>query len=187
MNKSNGFTLIELMVVIAIASILLGLGVPAMNRLIASSRVVTATNDMVYIVTLARSEAVKRRKPVMLTRKATGAGRDWSSGVILFVDEDADNIFDATKDEKIQEIPQLKTGITMKMTSPSSGPDVAAIRFSPEGVSTSGTSYSFDVCESGDLVELFKERVLEINISGRPKVKSAANADFANRSPKPCI
>lgn len=183
MNKSNGFTLVELMVVIAIASILLTLGIPSMNRFVASSRVVTAANDMVYMVTLARSEAIKRRqpddKPVSIIRKASGFGNDWSGGVILFVDNNDNQKFDSG-DEKIQETPSLKSGISLTMVSPTTGDERKAIVFSSRGVP--GSAYRFDVCEASGLVDVSRERVLSLNISGRPNVKPASDTF----TPAPC-
>jgi type IV fimbrial biogenesis protein FimT len=60
MNRQSGFTLVELMVTIAIAAILLGLGVPSFRTLIENNRIAAASNDIVTALQFARSEAVKR-------------------------------------------------------------------------------------------------------------------------------
>ena len=60
MNRQSGFTLVELMVTIAIAAILLGLGVPSFRTLIENNRIAAASNDVVTGLQFARSEAVKR-------------------------------------------------------------------------------------------------------------------------------
>jgi len=59
-NLSKGFTLIELMIVIAIASILMTLAVPSFSLMINNSKVTSATNEFVGSLNLARSEALKR-------------------------------------------------------------------------------------------------------------------------------
>lgn len=189
MNKSNGFTLVELMVVIAIVAILLTLGVPAMNQFIASSRVVTASNDMVYIVTLGRSEAVKRRSDnVVLAKKGAGSADDWSGGAVLFLDKNDNHIFDGVStDEKIQEIPALKSGFSLKVSESSNSSGAAVdnryMKFSKLGIILTGQKMTFDVCENNDVIDISRERVISIGLSGRPSVKSASDV---SRSPAPC-
>ena len=56
----NGFTLIELMVVIAIAAIIMTIAVPSFAQLVGQQRVKAAANDFKSSVALARSEARKR-------------------------------------------------------------------------------------------------------------------------------
>ncbi len=57
---SKGFTLIELMIVIAIASILMTLAVPSFSLMINNSKVTSTTNEFISSLNLARSEALKR-------------------------------------------------------------------------------------------------------------------------------
>lgn len=59
-----GFTLIELMVTIAVAAILLAVAVPSFRHLIISNRLTTAANDVVTALTVARSESIKRNASV---------------------------------------------------------------------------------------------------------------------------
>lgn len=60
MKRQAGFTLVELMVTVAIAAILLGIGVPSFRALIENNRIAAASNDVVTALQYARSEAVKR-------------------------------------------------------------------------------------------------------------------------------
>jgi type IV fimbrial biogenesis protein FimT len=57
----SGFTLLELMVTIAILAIVAALGTPSLANIIRDNRVTAQANDLVSLLTLARSEAVKRR------------------------------------------------------------------------------------------------------------------------------
>lgn len=59
-----GFTLIELMVTIAVAAILLAVAVPSFRHLIISNRLTTAANEVVTALTVARSESIKRNANV---------------------------------------------------------------------------------------------------------------------------
>lgn len=92
MNRSAGFSLIELMVVIAIAAILATLAVPSFQGMIASSNLTSTTNDLVAAFARARSDAVRRGKRVTVCMSADGAqcttSGSWSQGWIMFNDND---------------------------------------------------------------------------------------------------
>lgn len=66
MNNQQGFTLIELIVTMAILAILLVVGVPSFRSMIEGNRIAAASNDLVTGLQLARSEAIKRGIPVVL-------------------------------------------------------------------------------------------------------------------------
>jgi len=94
MKYEKGFTLIELMVTLAIGFILLAVGIPAVGSLIGNNQITTQANKFTKSIVLARSEAVKRRVPVVIcssTDQATCAeSNDWSTGWIVFTDDDGD-------------------------------------------------------------------------------------------------
>jgi len=61
---SRGFTLIELVIVLAIMAVLLVLGLPVMSEWMADSRVRVATESVQTGIMLARAEAIRRNAPV---------------------------------------------------------------------------------------------------------------------------
>lgn len=63
-SVARGFTLIELMVVVAIAAILMGLALPSFKSFIEGQRVKAAASDFVMAAIYARSEAIKRNGEV---------------------------------------------------------------------------------------------------------------------------
>lgn len=85
-----GFTLIELMIGVAIMAILLMVGVPSFQSAVASSRLTTSTNDVVSALALARTEAIRRGTRVTVCKSANAAActtaGDWAQGWIIFID-----------------------------------------------------------------------------------------------------
>ena len=70
MKKATGFTLVELMVAIAILALLTTIAVPSFNQMIASNRLTTQTNGLIAAMNIARSEAIKLNRTVSLCRIA---------------------------------------------------------------------------------------------------------------------
>lgn len=99
MANWNGFTLIELMVTIAIAAILLTVGVPSFVSTVQNNRMVASLNDLVTDLNLARSEAVTRGVRVTACRSSDGqtcntGNGDWSQGWIVFSDPNNSGAFE---------------------------------------------------------------------------------------------
>jgi len=92
-SSQNGFTLMELMVGIAVVAILAGLAAPNFRVFINNNRVTAAQNDLVAALNLARSESVRRSTTVSVCSSTDGAScatkNDWPSGWIVFLDPGA--------------------------------------------------------------------------------------------------
>jgi type IV fimbrial biogenesis protein FimT len=93
MQRTCGFTLVELMVTIGVAAILVGLAVPSYQNLTRDSYMTTAANDLLVSMQLAHSEAIKRHLAVTVCHSADsytddpGCGGDaWQDGWIVYVD-----------------------------------------------------------------------------------------------------
>jgi type IV fimbrial biogenesis protein FimT len=74
-----GFTIVELMITLAVASILMALAVPSFNQMIVSGRLTAQSNDMLASISLARSEAIKRNASVTLCRTSSSTSTDCST------------------------------------------------------------------------------------------------------------
>ncbi len=68
----GGFTLVELVVTVAVLAIMMAMAVPSFTSLINSNRLTSQANELVASLQLARSEAVRRNRSVTLCRTTNG-------------------------------------------------------------------------------------------------------------------
>lgn len=76
-NAQRGFTLIELMVVVAVLAIVATVAVPSFQQLIENNRLATESNRILSALSFARSEAVRVGDDVSLTADAGGFDEGW--------------------------------------------------------------------------------------------------------------
>ncbi len=106
--QNLGFTLIELVVTVAMAAIVLTVGVPSFKEMTRNNRMTTAANLLVGAANLARSEAIKRGISATLCKR-NSAGNDcdssatWNDGWIVFADQDGDGNFEDDGDATLCE------------------------------------------------------------------------------------
>ncbi|KRB67837.1 GspH/FimT family pseudopilin [Noviherbaspirillum sp. Root189] len=82
-QTQSGFTLPELLVTVAITGVLLGIAVPSFSEFIKGMAVRSASFDLYSALTLARSEAIKRNREVVLTPATDGWKNGWTVTVTV--------------------------------------------------------------------------------------------------------
>ena len=99
-RADRGITLVETMVTVSIMVILLMVAVPAYKSTIDGNRRATYANELLEDLTLARSEAIKRNKKVVVCAASTsgtacsGNAYDWSGGWLMYVDSNGNGSLD---------------------------------------------------------------------------------------------
>lgn len=91
---NRGYTLIELLTAVSVMAVLASVAIPGMQNIVLDNRRVAATNDFVYTMQLARSEAISRNQRVAVCASINGQAcasqADWSAGWIMFNDINLD-------------------------------------------------------------------------------------------------
>jgi type IV fimbrial biogenesis protein FimT len=135
-TSNDGFSLVELMIVIAIVAILLVIALPSFRDTFNRNRITTESNDLVTAFTLARSEAITRTVPVSVCPSSTGtscigtgAAADWGRGWIVFVDQGVAGTVDGS-DSVIRLWPAIATAQGDAVTP---GTATVFIQFLPDG------------------------------------------------------
>jgi type IV fimbrial biogenesis protein FimT len=88
-QRRRGFSMIELLAVLAIAAILVAAGAPNLRDLIRMQQLKTASGDLFAAIGLARAQALARGEVVTVLPKGAG-GADWGRGWTVFLDRDGD-------------------------------------------------------------------------------------------------
>jgi type IV fimbrial biogenesis protein FimT len=95
----RGFTLVEMMVTLAVFAVLSTLAAPSFNEAMLSNKLASFANRFAASAQLARSEAIKRNSVVRLCRSADGiscAGSGtFQQGWVIFHDVNNDGVLDA--------------------------------------------------------------------------------------------
>lgn len=152
----KGFTLLELMVTLAIVAILATMAIPSFTESIIRNRLTTYNNELVAALNLARSEAVKRNQQVIVRK----TGANWEEGWRVFVDidrsspaSDANNFNDdgdatlceSSEDCVLRIYSALPTGYTLRTNIFTN-----FIRYKPTGRISLSTGGTFAICENND-------------------------------------
>jgi type IV fimbrial biogenesis protein FimT len=121
-SADAGFSLVEIMVALAIFALTLRFGVPAYGDWIAARKLANHAEYLTQTLNLARSEAVKRGMRVNVCKSRDGTQCDpkakWESGWIMFADENRDGQIEASTENFIRREGPPGEGITIAANAP---------------------------------------------------------------------
>jgi prepilin-type N-terminal cleavage/methylation domain-containing protein len=139
-QSQRGFTLIETMVVVAVTTILVFLGMPDMSQFLNGKRAEDAARRIAEDLALGRNEAVKRNSSVMICAQGgadCGTAADWSQGWRICYDADRNGICDATMSDDPNPVHTQSAIVpAVEVTGPAS-----RLRFNADGT-LSSTDYT---------------------------------------------
>ena len=99
-QRARGFTLIELMVVVALMAIILGLGIPSFRNLIEKMAVESEAKMIVEGLRTARLTAIEEKANVVVCASANGTSCSdpWDNGFIVYRDSDNSGTLNGTEE-----------------------------------------------------------------------------------------
>ena len=189
LSKEDGFTLIELMITLAVFGIVSALAAPNISSFMRNNRLGTQTNEFISALHITRSEAVKRGEVITLcisdgnaTPNCDSASTSWEDGWIIFTDLNGDASFSSASEDLIRIHEKLTDDNTL--TSTHLEGVAYNIQFTPTGllrardaVSTTSPERTFTLCDSYTGNQL---RAKGININKLGSISLAVDTDASN-------
>lgn len=163
---TRGFTLLELLVTIAVSTILLTIGIPSFLRTVADNQRVSYSADVYNVLNYARSEAIAYNTKVIICKSANetacSASAQWSDGWIVFTNPAGAGTQPASDDDILQTHAGFKNFTLTSAALPNKVVYLPSGRASVPG--------DFLLCSNSTNVP---GRSVSITSSGRPRVASA--------------
>ncbi len=129
--RPRGFTLVELMITLAVLAIAVAIGLPSFREFGVRMNVTETTNEIVRALNVARTEAVRRGVNVVVVPNGT-----WTQGWIVRPEATAEVLYSHVA---------LASGYTLKANSTGGG-SASQVTFRATGALAVATSFDFSVC-----------------------------------------
>lgn len=163
---ARGFTLLELLVAVTVATILLTIGVPSFFRMISENQRLTNSADVFSALNYARSEAIARNNEVVMCPSADEAtcGGDWHQGWIIYVN--LDRATGGAEPDNDEPVIRTHAGLQGNFTLTSDDFPARAV-YLPSGRPVATGRFRLCPGSSGS-----EGRAIEVTSTGRPRTAS---------------
>ena len=170
--NSKGFTLLELIIIIAILGLTMAYAVPGLRTMVSNNRISGSANDFIAAQQFAKAESASRINPVTLCKKnadgdACVTGDDWSQGWIVFSDVDGNAAVDAG-DTVLLNHETLNPNITFGSTAGVAN----SITYRPSGTTSVTSTEVLIICDERGYADSAKG--ILVTITGRGSVMKAS-------------
>ncbi len=152
-HTARGFTLMEMLITVAVAAILMGLALPSFQSAVLESRQKSSVFSLAGGLAYARSEAIKRSSRVSVCARSsnTTCGTNWDNGWIVYVDNGPNPGVIDTTETVLKVTSSLPIGLKITNSAIVQGASDAIqrpyVRFGPRGLSNWRGSGTFTFCD----------------------------------------
>ena len=180
----SGFTLLELMVVIAMMGLIMAVGIPSFQAMITTNEVADSTNELILSLRKARAEAISSGRNTVVCSSVdgttcSGAAGNWNQGWLVMVDRNLDGNYLEINDELLW-VHELKSNTSIAITPSPTTATIGVINdfrhtvtFSYTGELDAGTPGEFHLCSGvGD----YPRREISVSVGGEASL-------FKNNTP----
>ncbi len=136
-----GFTLVEMMITLAVLVVLLAVAVPSLQEFTANNQLAATKSNFAAAVALARTEAAKRGRVVVVQALGRGpTGNEFANGWEIAVDDDGNGAV-ASNETRVR-----KNAVTLEKIKLGGAPQVA---FRATGALVGTTEQVYTLCRAG--------------------------------------
>jgi len=179
-----GFSLLELMVTVAVLAITITAALPSFTSTIQNNRLTSQANQFISALQLARNSAVSRNQRITLCKSSDGSScttsGDWSQGWIIFIDSNSNATVDSG-----EELLRVQTSLGGNTTLNGETDVADYISY----VATGASQLSNGDIQQGNLVLcdargfVSQTKAINLNSTGRPRTGDASTMGLASCSP----
>lgn len=164
--ESRGFTLVELLVVVAMVATIASLATPSIRSSIANAQINSVAEDLVADLRFARSQSLKLTNIVSVCSSSNATSctnsASWKDGWIVFLDNDGDGVVDVG--DQVLRVKQQVQGVASIASGGAN--DYRKFTYLPLGLARSASQTFFVTSTNG-----VDKRLVCISFVGRPSLR----------------
>jgi len=142
LKATAGFSLVEMLTTMSILAILLAIASPGLASLTSANALASAQSELAAAMMMARGEAMKRGLQVGLTAAAPVAGTEFTGGWTVFVDSNANGVFDAGE-QVVRQQAAYRTNVRI-----STSGGTTTVAFNARGFLVPSSLVTFTLCSA---------------------------------------